>query len=96
MHDKTLGNEYRKNNIVRDKKTTVPDDEERGFGRVSMKVYKDYLLYGAWPSLTFIVVLVFFTGQGRIVKTSPKYGHSYNPGQNIDDTRSYLVVYSLL
>ena len=76
MHDKTLDNEYRENNIVRDKKTIVLDDEERGFGRVPMNVYKDYLLYGAWPSLTLIVVLVFFTGQGKIVKTSLKYGHS--------------------
>ena len=69
--DKTLDNEYREYNKENDKNTTVQDDEERGFGRVAMKVYKEYLLYGAWPSVTFIAVLMFFTGQGKIVKISP-------------------------
>ena len=69
--DKTLDNKYREYNKENDKNTTVQEDEERGFGRVAMKVYKEYLLYGTWPSVTFIVVLMFFTGQGKIVKIYP-------------------------
>ena len=73
---KSPDNEYRKHNEEKDKKKTALDEEERGFGRVSMNVYKNYLLYGAWTSLAFIVVLVFFIGQGKIVKISSNYGHS--------------------
>ena len=48
-----------------DKRTINEDDEERGIGRVAFKVYKDYFSYGARPVVSFIVALVFFSGQGR-------------------------------
>ena len=53
------------NNEEINKKTINKDDEQRGLGRVAFKIYKEYLTYGAWAIVCFIVAMVYLSGEGR-------------------------------
>ena len=57
--------ECHEDNKRNDKKSINQDVEERGIGRVTFKVYREYFAYGAYTIVCFIVALVYFSGQGK-------------------------------
>ena len=71
-HDKEMSednkDECHEDNERNDKKSINQDVEERGIGRVTFKVYKEYFAYGAYAIVCFIVALVYFSGQGKKIE----------------------------
>jgi hypothetical protein len=52
------------------------EEEERETGRVALKVYMEYFLYGASAIVWFIIALLFFSGQGKeiLIQLNLVYG----------------------